>query len=127
MEKMMLIAALLTLSGCATMLDGSSQFLTVVPSNAITNKTTCTAQNEEGNWKLIPSQSASIHRDGNEMVVNCENAMQKGSAKISPKFNGGYVFMDILTDFCTISCLIDGGTNSWYEYPPPQSLYLWTI
>lgn len=118
MNKLVIIAILFTVSGCATMLDGSSQFLTVVPSNAKTNDTKCTAQNEEGNWKLIPSQSVSIHRDGNEMTVNCENAVQKGSVKVSPEFHGGYIFLDILTDFCTISCLIDGGTNSWYEYPP---------
>ncbi|MGR8998207.1 MAG: hypothetical protein ACU88J_04060 [Gammaproteobacteria bacterium] len=118
MNKLGIIAMIFTLSGCATIFDGSSQFLTVVPSNAKTDNTTCTAQNEEGQWKLIPSQSVSIHRDGNEMIVNCENAIQKGSVKVSPEFNGNYIFLDILTDFCTISCLIDGGTNSWYEYPP---------
>jgi len=118
MKKILFSALLLTVSGRATILDGSSQYLTVVPSNEKADNTTCVVQNKEGKWTLIPSQSAKIYRDGNIMNVACENKLQKGSVNVEPEFHGSFIFLDILTDFCTISCLIDGGTNSWYEYPP---------
>lgn len=103
MKKILLIAVLLTLTGCAAILDGSSQYLTVVPSNEKADNTTCVVENEEGKWTLIPSQSAEIERDGNTMNVTCENTLQKGSVNIEPEFHGAFIFLDILTDFCTIS------------------------
>jgi hypothetical protein len=52
------------------------------------------------------------------MEVQCENELQKGILQIDPIFDGKYLFGDIvLLDLCTISCIIDGINNSFYEYP----------
>jgi len=37
--------------------------------------------------------------------------------QVLPRFSVGTTVLNIVLDFCTISCLIDGMTNSWYEYP----------
>lgn len=104
--------------GCALMFDGTTQRFMVKTVRDTGKDTLCTATNEEGVWpSLIPQETANISRDGNVMLVECENTAQKGVTNVEPNFKGGYIALDFLLDFCTISCVIDGVSNSWYEYP----------
>ena len=80
--------------------------------------TLCSATNEEGNWpSLIPLEATNIRRDGNTLLVKCENDVQKGALNVEPNFKGAYIFLDAMLDFCTISCVVDAFSNSFYEYP----------
>ncbi|MFN4289784.1 MAG: hypothetical protein ACK4E7_02750 [Permianibacter sp.] len=117
-----LLSALLTLSmsGCATIFESSSQTIrTITTDNQNPRDTRCTLTNEEGEWTVIADTSAMIHRDGNPMKVKCDNQQQIGEATVNPSFMPGYLLLDIVWDACilTASCIIDGATNAFYEYP----------
>lgn len=120
MKKLIGIAIVcLMLSGCATMSNGSTQSISINTTNETAGKTSCVASNEEGKWENIrPPERVTIHRDGNPLVLECENANQIGSTIQEPEFQTRFLVMDfILVDACIISCMIDGGNNAFYSYP----------
>lgn len=53
------------------------------------------------------------------MDIKCENDEQIGTSTIKPRFQGLWLVLDIVWDYCilTASCIIDGATNSFYRYP----------
>jgi len=119
------IALAMTLSGCATVFDGSNQdFVVNTVGDKDPNDTRCTIVNEEGSWKGLPNSTMSIHRDGNQMTIDCENDTQEGVATLDPRFQAEWLLLDILWDACilTASCIIDGVNNAFYEYPSSVSV-----
>ncbi len=119
MSKMAwIIFSALMLSGCAKLFEGSSQNITIAAMNdTLPDKTRCNMVNEEGSWATVPGVATSIHKDGNNLDVNCDNDDQAGEAHVEPKFQGAYLGLDLLVDLCIISCWVDGISNSFYEYP----------
>ncbi|NOT85624.1 MAG: hypothetical protein HOP02_12795 [Methylococcaceae bacterium] len=111
--------AIATLTGCATLSHGSNQNITIETANDNNSgQTQCNIKNEEGTWTATPNSSTNIHRDGNEMEVQCENNKQTGVTHVKPKFNLSYLAIDfIILDACIISCVVDGINNAFYEYP----------
>lgn len=106
------------LSGCATMFNGTSQNLNVATINDKNiSETRCSIRNEEGAWQAAPNSAVSIHRDGNDTQIQCENPQQTGTASVLPSFSAGYLVLDLILDACIISCVVDGISNSFYEYP----------
>ena len=117
-----IIATTLLLTGCANMKEGSQQFVTIkTPVNVYNNDETtgmqCTLTNEEGTWKTKPYVPVKIDRDGNDLLINCSNGSKTRILTIPPELSLSYLFLDILGDICTISCAIDGVTDSIYFYP----------
>lgn len=119
MKKLVLACAVLSMTGCATMFDGSTQSLSVTTSNdKFPEKTICTIHNEEGYWTTISGyNTTTIHRDGNTMTIGCDNPYQKGLSTLEPSFSGGYFTVDLLLTPYIIGLLIDAGTNALYTYP----------
>ncbi len=118
MLKNPIILSIFLLSGCASMLQGTNQNITVSTVNdKSSDRTKCNIKNEEGSWQVSPNAAVSIRRDGNNMDIQCENEKQIGTSNIEPKFDGGYLALDLVIDACIISCVIDGISNSFYEYP----------
>ncbi len=106
------------LTGCASMFQGTSQNITVATINdKNVTQTRCNIKNEEGAWTAAPNSAVSVHRDGNSMEIQCENELQNGLSHAEPDFNGGYFGLDLLLDLCTISCIVDGANNAFYQYP----------
>jgi hypothetical protein len=113
-----IIFSMLMLSGCAKLFEGSSQNITIATMNdALPDKTRCNMTNEEGAWTAVPNIAVSIHKDGNNLDINCNNDDQLGEAHVEPKFQGAYLGLNLLVDLCIISCWVDGISNSFYEYP----------
>ena len=118
MSKGLLFLFVFFINGCAYLFQSNYQDLTVTTLNDNHIDTFCMAKNEEGIWKsIIPQQTIFIHRDGNVMDIVCENENQIGMKQVSPDFMGNMLMADIFFDVCTISCLIDGTLNTFYEYP----------
>lgn len=116
--KVILVFNLCLLSGCASMFQGANQNITVATINdKHVDKTRCNIKNEEGTWNTAPNSAISIHRDGNNMKIQCDNDMQTGTNHVDPDFNGGYLGLDLLLDLCIISCVVDGANNAFYQYP----------
>ncbi len=118
-RKFLMLVTICLQSSCASMVNGSHQDLTVETVNdTASSKTECVIKNEEGTWNARSNSTVSIHRDGNSMEIQCSNELQTGMNSIEPKFNGGLLAADfIYLDLCIISCVIDGVTNAFYEYP----------
>lgn len=114
------------LSGCASLTKGSHQTFAVVAANdQMPDKTHCTIKNEEGEWSTEPTAGVNIHRDGNTMDIECENATQFGRNQIEPKFDKELLWIDFVwLDLCVISCVIDGVNNAFYEYPSPVTVQM---
>ena len=119
LKTFLLITALTALSSCATLDQGETQSIIVdTINNTATAQTKCTLTNEEGQWVVIPNNPSIIHRDGNEMAVECSNPGQQGKISIAPyNFHGNLLMVDLFLDICLISCAIDGYKNSWFSYP----------
>jgi len=107
----------LIISGCAS-IDG--KMYQTVHVNALhdqSKNTRCSLKNEEGSYTSTPGETITIHTDGNNLEVSCENETQIGNTSIQPDFNYHYLFTDfILLDACIVSCWIDGINNAFYHY-----------
>jgi hypothetical protein len=117
-NKIVSYSTIIFLTGCATISHGPNQNVTVITTqNDFYESTLCTLNNEEGTWTVKPDAISEVHRDGNEMDVTCKNEQQIGKSLVKPDFGASFIFLNILIDYCTISCLIDAGTNAFYGYP----------
>jgi len=123
MKKLLLsLSTVAALSGCTTMFQGYEQTLNIdaQAGNLNTADTLCRIKNEEGQWYTSGKLSTvTIERDGNPMFIECTNSEQVGYATVDPSFQTGWLLADIVWDACiiTLSCFIDAGYNSFYEYP----------
>lgn len=113
MKNIVLIACL-GLAGCASIVDGSTQNLSVdtSPSGA-----ECTLSNEKGKWyvKDTPNNTM-VHRSASALSVVCEKGRLRGSttAQSSTK---GLAFGNILAGGI-IGAAVDMSDGSAYDYPP---------
>ncbi|MFA0812429.1 hypothetical protein [Microbulbifer epialgicus] len=113
-------AGAFTLAGCATIFDGANQDIIVSTLNDNSpEQTRCNIKNEEGEWRVIANTTSVIHKDGNQLQVECENESQKGTGSASPSFQAQWLLLDLVWDGCilTASCIIDGVNNAFYKYP----------
>jgi uncharacterized protein YceK len=119
MNKILLLIAIATLTGCASLHQGSQQYVTISPENSSSAAVTqCTLSNEEGKWETTANTRTQIDRDGNGMNVDCSNETETGKTVAVPEFSTKYLMIDIiLLDACLISCIIDGANNAFYTYP----------
>jgi hypothetical protein len=85
-------------------------------------ETVCSISNEEGLWTAAPIAPITIQRDGNPMLVHCENKTQIGAQLVEPDFFDKYVFQDLMLDLCLPACIIDGLNNAFYQYPTHVSV-----
>ena len=124
-RKIAIALSLCLLSSCATISQGSHQDITVSTAydkNGV--KTRCNLKNEEGTWNGPTDTNINIHRDGNNMEIQCENDKQTGVSYVDPNFDGSYLFLDALLDFCILSCIVDGVNNSFYRYPSLVTVHM---
>ena len=117
-NKTIIATSIALLSGCATIGNGSTQSLAITTVNDKTpEKTTCNITNEEGSWQTTGSNATTtIHRDGNTMMIKCDNPYQKGLSMLEPTFSRKYVQLDLFFT-SVIGVLVDAGTNAFYSYP----------
>lgn len=115
----LLISTLLTASGCATINNSSVDNVRIVTfEDNNSSNTKCTLSNEEGVWNNISPQTlVPVHRDGNDLVAECNNETQTGNGTEEAIFRSDYLVIDLLLiDACIVSCIVDGYNNAWYDY-----------
>jgi hypothetical protein len=119
LKKIPTVLSITLLTGCASMFNGTTQTFSVATSNdKVQELTHCNIVNEEGSWQAPPNQTSTIHRDGNVMSINCDNTYQSGTNYVHPKFDGGYLLLDILTGYgMVIGIALDSFNNAFYSYP----------
>lgn len=126
MKRMALVSAIaMFATGCATVVDGSHQDFTVATyGDKAPEETRCLVKNEEGEWQVLANTVTPLRRDGNVMEIECKNSFQSGTASVNPRFQAEFLILDIIWDACilTASCIIDGATNAFFEYPDSVSV-----
>jgi hypothetical protein len=102
------------------MIRGSRQTIALQPYDIKTgNLITCMCEvrNDDGMRTTTSAYPVSVHRDKDWLYVDCENDEYKGNSKVDGSVDIGFIFVDFLIDYCTISGLIDGCSGAWSSYP----------
>jgi hypothetical protein len=123
--KIQAIAAIAALSaalaGCATIVDGSSQSVSV--STTPVQGAACTLTNSEGTWFLTSPGSVQVHKTKNDMTVSCaKDGFQPGSQVAVSKF-GGATFGNIVLGG-GVGAIVDASTGANYYYDSPLTIPL---
>ena len=122
--KFTLLLILLSITGCATIVDGKTQTMTVSTRGDVDKRNTeCEIKNSNGVWVTDNKESLVIRRDNDDLIINCENEKQDGSVVIESSASGGFMAANFfIWDLCTISCIVDHNTGALYEYPMHVSI-----
>ena len=115
MRLSFLVAGSLMLSGCATIVNGSNQSVTVStdPPGA-----SCKLSRQDGTLGAIPMTPGSVQvsKSKNDMVVTCEKlGYQTAVVSKSPSF-GGATFGNILLGG-GVGAIVDAASGANYTYP----------
>lgn len=121
MKKQLFILAITStlITGCYNIDRRSNQNFQISTNNDVGQvKTKCSIRNEEGQWTATANELIRIHRDDNAVNIECQNDTQIGSTQIKPYFNHKYIVNDLMSDLCTVSCVIDAYNDAFYQYMP---------
>jgi hypothetical protein len=111
------------LSGCATIVDGSKQSVSV--STSPVQGAACVLHNSEGTWYLTSPGSVEVHKTKNDLDVTCtKDGYQPGKQVATSKF-GGATFGNILAGG-VIGVGIDAASGANYYYDNPLTVPLGT-
>ena len=115
--RVFIILALIFLSGCAGMTRGGDQNIMVRTSGNIDRLgTQCKLTGNGQEISILAPAVVTVDRSGRDLKIECENDSQKGVVVAKSSTNGGLVGLNVLMDFCTISCIIDFSTGAIYDY-----------
>lgn len=107
------------LTGCASITKDSNQPVkieTYSKQNQAVTGVKCTAKNERGEWIATTPGVVSVHRSGQNLLVNCaKEGEQAGVATVISRANGG-MFGNILFGG-GIGAIIDHNKGTAYSYP----------
>lgn len=114
-----LLSLLLLLNGCATITKDANQSVqveTYSKDNQPVSGAKCVAQNDRGQWTATAPGSVSVHRSGQNLLVNCEKEGEApGKGTIVSRVNGG-MFGNIVFGG-GIGAIIDHNKGTAYTYP----------
>lgn len=117
------MASILALPGCASMVNGSKQSLKIETVDAATGASkpaTCHISKRGLNISGKSTDTFEVSRGDDHLHVICEDGSSTGRLRQESDFAQRYLFLDIATDLCLVSCFVDGYHRAWYEYPSPM-------
>jgi uncharacterized protein YceK len=109
------------LSGCASIVSGSQQSISVETSPEV--GAACKLTNNKGNW-FVPATpgSVTVHRSYDDMKINCKKNKKAGS-KVVKSSTKAMVFGNAIIGGA-IGAAVDVGTGAAYDYPPVNKVIL---
>lgn len=110
--KKLLILAVLPIMGCASVIDGSNQSLSV-KTTPVSAK--CSLTNDKGIWYVDTPGSVTVHRAYGDLEVKCKQGEYSGLAKVKSSTKG-MAFGNIILGG-GIGAGVDIGTGAAYDYP----------
>jgi hypothetical protein len=116
------VAALgVALSGCATIVDGTTQAMSVTTTPV--QGAACTLTNSEGTWYLTSPASVQVHKTKNDLNISCtKDGFQAGSV-VAPAVFGGMTAGNLLAGGI-IGAGIDAASGANYYYNSPVTVPL---
>jgi hypothetical protein len=104
----------LALSGCATIIEGTTQSVSVNTMPATGAK--CKLQSSEGVWYVTTPGSVTVHKTKNNLDVSCaKDGFADASESVAPHFNGATVGNVLAGGL--IGAGIDAASGANYTYP----------
>ncbi len=114
-----ILADLALTSGCASIVDGSGQVLSVQTKQANAQEVdgaACTLANSKGTFFVTTPGTVTVHRDSDDLSVKCTKAgINPGIADVKSSVKG-MAFGNILTGGI-IGAAIDDHTGDAFDYP----------
>lgn len=111
------LVVLASLSGCASIVSGSEQSLSVVAmgESGNVNGARCSLSNDKGQWYTTTPGSVTVRRSYSDMAVTCQNAKTSGALQVKSATKG-MAFGNILFGGI-IGAGVDMSTGAAYDYP----------
>ena len=113
------------LSGCASIVSGSNQSLSVDSLSKGTQiaQVNCTLTNNKGKWFVTTPGTVTVHRSYQDLNVKCEkDGLQPGMLTVKSSTKG-MAFGNILFGG-VIGAGVDAGTGAAYDYPSLITVYM---
>jgi|SRR5579871_3332872 len=109
-----LVAASIAVSGCASIIKGSSQSI-VITSPPVTGAY-CVLSSKEGNWPVYTPSAVTVDKSKEDILVHCTKAgYQDASASIPSDFQGWTLGNIVLGGLVGVG--VDAATGAMNEYP----------
>ncbi|HKD47431.1 MAG TPA: hypothetical protein VKB67_07075 [Rhizomicrobium sp.] len=118
--KIQAIAAIAVLgaavSGCATIVDGTKQSVSV--STTPVEGANCTLTNSEGTWFVTSPGSVKVHKTKNDLTVTCKKDGYQPGSQVADSNFGGATFGNIVLGG-VIGAGVDAASGANYYYDSP--------
>jgi len=116
-RRMIIVAiAAVGLSGCATIVQGSTQ--TVSVNTRPEDGAKCELKNSQGTWYLTSPGSVTVHKTKTDLQISCrKDGVGKGSAIAKATF-GGTTFGNVIAGGL-IGVAVDAASGANFYYPSP--------
>lgn len=115
-----MLTGLVALAGCASIVDGSSQSLSIktVSNGVDITGSQCTLTNNKGEWYVTTPGSVTVHRSYDALNVKCLKDGYVANVGSVPSGTKGMAFGNILFGGI-IGAGVDMSTGAAYDYPSP--------
>lgn len=116
--KITLFLGLLSCSGCASIVDGSVQSLSVrtIGSNGNVDGASCQLKSNKGTWFVQTPGTVSVHRSYDALNVKCTRKGYQPSVLAVKSATKSMAFGNILAGGI-IGAAVDMSTGAAYDYP----------
>jgi hypothetical protein len=124
MKKLVVVAAVVALSGCASITGSKLQPVSVqtVQDNKEVAGAGCTLTNDAGKWFVTTPGSVTIQKSTGDLAVDCTKETVSGHENVVSKANGG-VWGNIIAGG-GIGYIIDRNTGAGFDYPTQITVML---
>jgi hypothetical protein len=112
---------LLSLTGCASIVDGSTQVVSIETRRGteLVSGAACQLTNDKGTWFVTTPGTVSMHRSYNDLSIKCDKTGSEPGITTITSSTKGMTFGNILFGLVAgpIGAAVDTGTGSAYDYP----------
>jgi hypothetical protein len=115
------LAAGAALSGCATIIQGTTQSVSVA--TAPEQGAQCTLKNSEGTWYVTTPGTTTVHKTKNDMTVDCTKAGFSDGHTVAASHFGGTTAANVIAGGI-IGIGIDAASGANYYYDSPINVTL---
>jgi hypothetical protein len=113
----------LVLSGCATIVNGTTQSVSILTTPADAEGAKCELRNSEGAWFVTTPGSAVVHKTKNDLTVTCKKDGFQDATMVVPSKFGGATAGNILAGGI-IGVGVDAASGANYSYQNQTILQL---
>lgn len=115
------LAASIAISGCATIVQGTTQSVSITTEPADGAK--CELRNSEGVWYLMSPGSAVVHKTKNDLAVTCKKDGYDDATLTVPSKFGATTAGNIIAGGI-IGIGIDAASGANYHYSPSTAVQM---